>query len=226
MNLPSKTSCELALEHFDAFYKPHFNQQWPSIRVSLLSLPKHAAIINNASDTEISAQTLAEVGASDIIQDAATLVHKASLNGASDNEIGRWTSQEDPGKASVGVDGVEHGGLNMAEACEEAEGNKPGGKGPPDGENDLENVLTPADAAQHSSDLQHFMPTQQVFSEKETLRQEEYSQNMFQERPVSVLVLPGQYPRLPPFFRVMAFPRCNVSDFPTPRADEAHLLSK
>ena len=228
VNLPSKTPCELALEHFDAFYKLHFKHQWPSIRVSLLSLSKHAAIINNASDTEITSQTLAELGASDIIQDAAVLVHKASLSGASDDEAEQWAAHEEAGIAAAGVIGTEHGGWNTVEDGKKLEKNETSGTGSSDDEDhhDLQNVLTPADGVQHSSDLQHFMPTQQVFSEKEQLRQEEYAQNIFHEHPVSVSVLPGQYPRLPPFLRVMAFPLSNVSDFPAPRVDEADLLSK
>ena len=229
MHLPSRTPCELALDHFDAFYKPHFKQQWPSIRVSLLSLSKYAAIVNNASDAELTTQTLAELGARDLIQDAAVLVHKASLKGDSLEKVGSRTSQdEDPGKASDDVVSLEHSGSDVAEAHLEPEACQVDGKGSEgdEGSHDMKNVLTPADAARHSADLQHFMPTQQVFSEKEALRQEEYLQNVFQERPVSVSVLPGQYPRLPPCLKVMAFPPGDVSDFPTPTGDQARLLSK
>ena len=161
VNLPSKTPCELALEHFDAFYKLHFKHQWPSIRVSLLSLSKHAAIINNASDTEITSQTLAELGASDIIQDAAVLVHKASLSGASDDEAEQWAAHEEPGIAAAGVIGTEHGGWNTVEDGKKLEKNETSGTGSSDDEDhhDLQNVLTPADGVQHLSLIHISEPT-------------------------------------------------------------------
>lgn len=68
---PKKTPCDLALDHFDLYYKPVFARRWPSIRVALLSQPKYCALINNfAADREMIQLDLAELGADDFIRAA------------------------------------------------------------------------------------------------------------------------------------------------------------
>jgi hypothetical protein len=47
-----KTACNLALEHFDDFYKNVFEEKWASMRVALLSPNKYCAVVNNYSDTD------------------------------------------------------------------------------------------------------------------------------------------------------------------------------
>jgi len=68
MKQRKRSPCELALDHFDLHYKPVYDWQWPSIRVSLLSKPKHCALINSfVSDPNEVAVSLAELGAHDFI---------------------------------------------------------------------------------------------------------------------------------------------------------------
>jgi len=63
-----KSPCQLAVSHFDLHYKPFYGKQWPSIRVALLSKPKHCALVNNfVSDREQIVMSLAELGAHDFI---------------------------------------------------------------------------------------------------------------------------------------------------------------
>nr|KAG5706813.1 hypothetical protein BaRGS_004148 [Batillaria attramentaria] len=73
------------------------------------------------------------------------------------------------------------------------------------GTGDIENVLTP-DEALRSKDLQYFVPTEQVFSEKEQLLREELERSTFEERPISVSVLSGQTPGLPTALQVLTYP--------------------
>jgi hypothetical protein len=45
-----KTPSMLALDHFDEFYKKIFGQEWPSIRLALLSKSKFCALVSNFTD--------------------------------------------------------------------------------------------------------------------------------------------------------------------------------
>ena len=265
VNLPSKTGSELALDHFDAFYKPYFGSQWPSVRVSLLSLPKYAAVINNATDSVMASQHLTELGAVDLIEEAANLAqtlrwtgnpqtafstdqlastdstdnenivikdhdtleivaeedNRLTMNKLQDNSLQESRSEADPPAGQVASDSE----TELYDGALGRDHPRSGQSGHGDSGLDLENVLTP-DALQRNTDLQYFMPTQQVFSEKEQLRREEFSQSTFQDRPISVATLPGQVPVLPKSLRVMVFPRGQVADFPPPKADKSHLLSE
>ncbi|KAK6627933.1 hypothetical protein RUM44_010415 [Polyplax serrata] len=58
-----ETPCDRALKHFDAFYKSIFRDNWPSVRLGLLSRYKKIAVINNFGDNEETANILEEQGA-------------------------------------------------------------------------------------------------------------------------------------------------------------------
>ncbi|XP_034250355.1 5-methylcytosine rRNA methyltransferase NSUN4 [Thrips palmi] len=55
-----------ALSHFDDFYGSLFQEQWPSIRVALLSAPKRGVVVNNFSDKERILKDLQNEGAYNI----------------------------------------------------------------------------------------------------------------------------------------------------------------
>ena len=81
-----ESPCQLALKHFDLHYKSVYDFQWPSIRVALLSRPKHCALINNfASDSKQVGMSLAELGAHDFIWTAREKFVENQLNNASRN---------------------------------------------------------------------------------------------------------------------------------------------
>ncbi|KAL8575618.1 hypothetical protein ACOMHN_028639 [Nucella lapillus] len=257
VNTPSKAPTELALQHFDAFYRPVFGNQWPSIRVALLSTPKYAAIINNASESHASVQQLMELGAVDLIQEAVNIVHKT---GGSREKYTASIKQNRSIFADSKNDSAGQISINTAEISLEGEGNrihssedKSVFKESPEvsktgptlpvfrtkqcesrEERDrkrkeqpvdsMPNLLAP-DAVRASSDLEYFMPTEQVFSEKEELRLQEYAQSVYNERAVTVPVIPGHFLSLPKSLTVMAFPPRDVSDFPRPLADASHLLN-
>ncbi|KAK7497187.1 hypothetical protein BaRGS_00011481 [Batillaria attramentaria] len=261
VNLPSKTSCELALDHFDAFYQPLFGRRWPSVRVSLLSLPKYAAIVNNASDRNLTIETLTELGAHDIISLAARKTvnngkrfHEENLSSvakeeelqvsstplAGDNGHVQSHGSDLSSRTSLVTDDglwvendvrsskesrVGFGEITLPDSSKDFESLQSHGiQGMGTGTGDIENVLTP-DEALRSKDLQYFVPTEQVFSEKEQLLREELERSTFEERPISVSVLSGQTPGLPTALQVLTYPAGDVSDFPRPRADQAGLLN-
>ena len=66
-----KTSCDLALEHFDTFYRPMFGDLWPTIRISLLTTKKMCAVLNSYTSTEHVNSEMRGLGAYNILNDAA-----------------------------------------------------------------------------------------------------------------------------------------------------------
>ncbi|KAL0275023.1 UNVERIFIED_CONTAM: hypothetical protein PYX00_003012 [Menopon gallinae] len=57
---------EKALKHFDDFYHGIFRQKWHSIRLGLLSRPKHVALLNNFADIDETKEVLKLQGALDL----------------------------------------------------------------------------------------------------------------------------------------------------------------
>lgn len=53
-----KTNIEKALNHFDDFYGTFYGKLWASIRVAMLSLPKHCALVNYYGDYEATIQMM------------------------------------------------------------------------------------------------------------------------------------------------------------------------
>jgi len=81
-----KSPCQLALEHFDLHYKPVYGSQWPSVRIALLSKPKHCALINNfVSDRKQVGISLAERGAHDLVWTARERFVRKQLKHAGSN---------------------------------------------------------------------------------------------------------------------------------------------
>ncbi|XP_071506200.1 5-cytosine rRNA methyltransferase NSUN4-like [Diadema antillarum] len=68
---------ELALKHFDQNYRPIFGEQWPSVRLGLLSMPKYGALLNNYSDTDYTVEKLHSLGLEDFVQPCveSTIAH-------------------------------------------------------------------------------------------------------------------------------------------------------
>ena len=94
MKQRKKSACQLALDHFDLHYKQVYDWQWPSIRVALLSKPKHCALINNfASDRKQIDISLAELGAQDILWRARERFVRKQLKDASTSTHGSTTDE-------------------------------------------------------------------------------------------------------------------------------------
>ncbi|XP_058034094.1 5-methylcytosine rRNA methyltransferase NSUN4 [Ahaetulla prasina] len=67
---PQATSTRVALQVFDMNYGDQFGSLWPSIRISLLSMQKYGALVNNFSDVEQVIQSLEDLSAVDFIQES------------------------------------------------------------------------------------------------------------------------------------------------------------
>ncbi|ETE70319.1 putative methyltransferase NSUN4 [Ophiophagus hannah] len=67
---PRATSTRVALQVFDMNYGEQFGSLWPSIRISLLSMQKYGALVNNFSDVEQVIQSLEDLSAVDFVQES------------------------------------------------------------------------------------------------------------------------------------------------------------
>uniref|UniRef100_A0AC34F181 SAM-dependent MTase RsmB/NOP-type domain-containing protein n=1 Tax=Panagrolaimus sp. ES5 TaxID=591445 RepID=A0AC34F181_9BILA len=65
---PIKTPSTLALDNFDFYYGPLFGDQWPSIRLGLLTPNKFVAVLNRfSSDVEVNESILQSLGTKNIM---------------------------------------------------------------------------------------------------------------------------------------------------------------
>uniref|UniRef100_A0A670YN55 5-cytosine rRNA methyltransferase NSUN4 n=2 Tax=Pseudonaja textilis TaxID=8673 RepID=A0A670YN55_PSETE len=67
---PRTTNTRVALQVFDMNYGDQFGSLWPSIRISLLSMQKYGALVNNFSDVEQVIQSLEDMSAVDFVQES------------------------------------------------------------------------------------------------------------------------------------------------------------
>ena len=57
-----KDNQDYCLEHFDSFHKKTYGEEWHSMRLALLSKPKHCALINNFGQVNAATKKLRESG--------------------------------------------------------------------------------------------------------------------------------------------------------------------
>ena len=75
---PIKTPSTLALDNFDFYYGPLFADQWPSIRLGLLTPNKFVAVMNRFSeDYEVNSRIVNDLGTLNVMEIAAISGHKS-----------------------------------------------------------------------------------------------------------------------------------------------------
>ena len=235
VNSASKLPKEYALDFFDVFYESYLTKKWPLTRCALLCHKKSAAVINLFSDPTKAISRITSLGATDLIKDASEALLKDMVKKHLNNQ--KVSSK----MAALGDENadicISHNVDNLSEAVSE---NFTDAKyrnlsnGALETDNDTAshdeldissgNIWRPDDLTDNAN-LQIFIPTEKVFSEKELLRREEVMQNTFEDRPVTVSMLPSEVPMLPKCLHVMAFLRGDVSSFPHPRSYEANMMS-
>lgn len=70
---------EIALKHFDQNYRPLFGDEWPSIRLALLSMQSSGALLNNYSDVQETVDRLHSIGVEDFVQPHAGDVERLRI---------------------------------------------------------------------------------------------------------------------------------------------------
>ncbi|MBN3313286.1 NSUN4 methyltransferase, partial [Atractosteus spatula] len=86
---PKISSTRLALQIFDMSYGTQFAEQWPLVRVSLLSEQKYGALVNNFSAAQEVMAELEQQGAFDFVQEA---FRRDCAAGAGSLQDGRFPS--------------------------------------------------------------------------------------------------------------------------------------
>lgn len=203
-NKKTKLPRELALDHFDLYYKPVFHQLWPSIRVALLSRQKYCAVINNfVSDQQKIILELAELGASDLINLARNTVatESYSLLKKGSRSVGSRAS----GNSQLGsiCDGA---GLKITDS---AGWNSEFGQ----------INLSP------KTNIYDFMPVKKILSEREQMKQEEVDQNFHRPSLIPVEVIPSRPIRFPRALQPFTVARGDVSSFSPAARDENGKLT-
>ncbi|KAI8791761.1 5-methylcytosine rRNA methyltransferase NSUN4 [Biomphalaria glabrata] len=181
------TNQQLALGNFDAFYKPHYGNDWPSIRISLLSLPKYCAVINKYGK-----------------ESQTKLLKKFSLINFTENArlLNEMKTQEMPDSKYA---------RNLAP--------EPLTNSEPVTENlTLESEVVDYDESVHKDNLNIFVPTQQVYTEKEQMLKEEMKLNSFQASDIGIKVLAPEAVNISADIEALIFPSGNISLFPHPKS--------
>ncbi|RUS90871.1 hypothetical protein EGW08_001378 [Elysia chlorotica] len=192
------TNCNHALGHFDAFYKPVYGQDWPSVRLSLLSLPKHCAVVNIYGNSAAAQEQLCDLGTSNFLLDAQTQVSVENQSTSDDSEL----NPENDGKVATGLPPYALPGSDDVSAANP----------------DLLEEEALRDGQYSSDDLNVFVPTEKVYSEKDLLLREEISLNSFESRDISLKVLPAEALNFSQDLRPYVFPSGVVSRFPSPKS--------
>ena len=190
-------NCHQALGHFDAFYKPVYGREWPSIRVSLLSLPKYCAAVNCYGNLVKAQEQLLDHGTSDFLLNADL--------SKQDQSIPELLQDNDS-------HGKEHLSTDVSNPCTV------------DHQTRMTEEETLTEGQFEHDDLNVFVPTEKVYSERDLLLREEISMNSFEPRDISLEILPVEHiQNFPSELRTFVFPSGVVSQFPSPKSHHGIL---
>ncbi|XP_007430217.1 5-methylcytosine rRNA methyltransferase NSUN4 [Python bivittatus] len=87
---PRATNTRVALQIFDMNYGDQYGALWPSIRISLLSVQKYGALVNNFSDVQQVIQGLEDLNAVDFIQESQKVIEE--LDSTTEEDVSVPTS--------------------------------------------------------------------------------------------------------------------------------------
>ncbi|BFZ09275.1 hypothetical protein BsWGS_12314 [Bradybaena similaris] len=207
VNQKTLPNCQLALSNFDAFYKPYFGDLWPSIRVSLLSLPKYCAVINKYGSSEKISSQLESLSLTNFIRQARKLqheeMHEKSYMHLDDREmegeLKHIKSSAAPNKTHISSNPSSSPGddsMNIPSYSNTAN------------EGNLD------DDYLNSQNINVFVPTEQIYTERDTLLREEMQINTFQNLDGNIEVWPFETLNISQHFNAYVFARGDVSMFP------------
>lgn len=202
-NKKTKLPRELALDHFDLYYKPFFHQLWPSIRIALLSRQKYCAVINNfVGDQQKIILELAELGASDLINLARNTVATESFSLLKKDRSVHSRASENSQLKSI----FDDAGLKITGSA---------GLNSESGQINLS----------PKTNIYDFMPVKKILSEREQMKLEEVEQNFHRPALIPVEVIPSRPIRFPRSLQPFTVARGDVSSFSPAARDENGKLS-
>ena len=201
-----------------------YGDLWPSIRISLLTTKKTAAVLNNYTSHHEDMRTKL-TGTYDMVEDAASRLEDDIL---SEGKV-THTNIESSGTESGQPSGGELTG--NAERHRLLSGSDDTGKTHEDLNRELTDVASEFTSESddtltneaYRTDLNVFVPAKNVYSERDTLKIEEMSQSMYTPGDVRVNFTRKSAWTLPEDLQVMVYPQGDVTTFPDPKGS---LLSK
>lgn len=219
-----KEATELALEHFDQFYSPVYGKLWPSIRISLLSPQKYCALVNNfhASPDAVT-EELQSRGAYNFLTGANPLKHvyRQTPNGDETKETLLQRNESNRLMDSTNTRDVDSADPEIEAAKERASDS------PENMEDNNIGRLPEEPMTRLNQDLySSFVPAQKVYSDKQLLKDQEVSQNIYEPLNIEVPVIEDSMIRIPKHLKVFIHRLGDVSDFPAPKKDKSGLLGK
>ena len=208
-----------------------YGEFWPSIRISLLTTKKSCAVLNSFTDTEAMRSKLEEVGAYDMIEDAADTLEEA-ISEVQDVKEKDDGIQKDEGIQSHvnfnreesnlkgdgtsflnDTEGLQPNFRHDAISFEAKDGSKNGLKSKPESDFKSDNY----------TDLDIFVPAKNVYSERDTLQMDDAETSRFTPADVRVNFTKNTKWTIPEDLQVMVYPQGDISEFPDPKGS---LLSK
>uniref|UniRef100_A0A0B7ABB8 NOL1/NOP2/Sun domain family member 4 n=2 Tax=Arion vulgaris TaxID=1028688 RepID=A0A0B7ABB8_9EUPU len=212
VNLREVPNCQQALNNFDAFYKPYFGEKWLSIRVSLLSLPKYTAVINKYGDTQKIASQLDDLDLSNFVDYARSIQNTETpekMHMLSDNNNMVHQSLDVNNSLESNSPDVMRG-INCDSSEQLSHVN-------------TSNLLDAKSDNLYEDNLNVFVPTDQVYSERDQLLRDEISINSFQPRDAGFEIVPVESINISSDINAFVFSRGDVSLFPQPKPHDKVL---
>ncbi|CAL1544947.1 unnamed protein product [Lymnaea stagnalis] len=209
VNLKKEPNCQLALNNFDAFYRPYYGAEWPSVRISLLSMPKYCAVLNKYGHEEKIESQLGDLTLLNFTEYARYFQQKkiknnqngATLELKSESKEVPVVSKNKKLSFNPQMTKVYPDETHLKETAYKA---------------DIE-VLEPYKEELYKDNLNVFVPTEQVYSEKEQIIKEEMSINAFQPRDIGINIIQPKSVNISRFVDAFVFPKGDISQFPQPR---------
>lgn len=212
VNFKKETNRQLALSNFDAFYKPYYGKDWPSIRLSLLSLSKYTAVLNRYGNEKSIQSQLEDLDVINFTEYARILLTKQE-NILTDSQNVSEPPTPSDNKTCEDSENVESVpdpvGFNKLLEFERDKYKQYREDG---------QLLEPYNQDIYKDSLNVFVPVDQIYTEKEHLLKEEVTMNTFRPRDLSIPVVPLSSVTIPSSINAMVYPKGNVTLFPQPKA--------
>lgn len=164
-------------------------------------MPKYCAVINKYGDAEKTASQLEDLDISNFVERARSLQNKERMK----KQLKTQESSDSVSASEVNIS--DKLGTENCDAKDSVNVLSP-----------LNSSEDPSDENLHKDDLNVFVPTEQVYSERDQLLREEISINSFQPRESEVEILPSEPMDISRSINAFVFPKGDVSLFPQPRA--------
>ena len=190
-----KSHSERALEYFDDYYKPVYEDKWPSIRISLLSRHKYCALANNFSDIEETVTELISSDGNDMLEIAANTLSCDFTKDRYSRVVRVNPSSKSKTKENM---------TETTDVSKEYE-NIPG-------------VITPG------SNVYDFMPPTRVLSGSEEQEEEEIEHGFYRPKALNVNIVPCKPLKFPRHLKVFVHDRGEIELFPPIKRDTSGKL--